>query len=137
MKNAHVVWGMVVASVALLGSASVARADDQKVTAKVPFDFVVGTSHLPAGRYVITTMGDANGGMVAITGEDARQAVYTLTIPKGAKDQTAPPQLVFEKIDNQYVLTQMTLEGSEGHRTVLAPVNVKRGAALLASRTNH
>ena len=135
MKNAQVVWGVVVASVAVLGSASIARADDQKVTANVPFDFVVGSTHLPAGRYVITTVGD-NGGMVAIAGADARRSVYTLTIPWAAKDRKVPPQLVFEKIENQYVLTQMTLEGGEGHRTVLSPANAKRGA-LLASRANH
>jgi hypothetical protein len=137
MKNAQVVWGLVVASAALLGSASIARADDQKVTANVPFDFVVGDTHLRAGRYAITTLGDANSGMVAIAGMDGRQSVYTLTIPKAGKDQAAPPQLVFEKIDNQYVLTSMTLESSEGHRTVLSPANARRGTALLASRSNH
>jgi hypothetical protein len=117
----------------VVGVAPSARADDQTVTAKVPFDFVVGGSRMPAGTYVITTVGD-NGGMVAIAGENTRKAIYTLTIPLAANDQSAPPQLAFEKVDGQYVLTHITLEGTDGHRTAVAPVADKRAAAVLAER---
>jgi hypothetical protein len=135
MQFAQVIRGCVVASAMVLGVASIARADDQTVTAKVPFDFMVGGSRLPAGTYVITTVGD-NSGMIAIAGENTRRAVYTLTIPLAARDQTAPPQLAFEKIGGQYVLTHITLEGTDGHRTAVAPVGEKRGTTVLAARAN-
>jgi hypothetical protein len=136
MKFAHVIRGCVVASAMVLGVASIARADDQTVTAKVPFDFMVGGSRMPAGTYVISTVGD-NGGMIAIAGENTRKAVYTLTIPLGNKDQTAPPQLAFEKVGGEYVLTHITLEGTDGHRTAVAPVAQKRGTTALAARANY
>ena len=65
MKNAHGVLSVLIASAAVLGGASIARADDHKVTANVPFDFMVGGSRMPAGHYMITTVGD-NTAMVAI-----------------------------------------------------------------------
>ncbi len=62
-------------------------------------------------------------------------SVYTLTIPRASSDRKAPPQLVFEKVENRYVLTQMTLEGGDGHRTVVAPAGAKR--ELLAAASSH
>jgi len=136
MKFANVIRGCVVASAIVLGVASIARADDQTVTAKVPFDFIVAGTRMPAGTYVITTVGD-NSGMVAIAGESTRKAIYTLTIPLAATDQTAPPQLAFEKVGDQYVLSHITLEGTDGHRTAVAPVADKRVATVLAARANY
>lgn len=133
MKFANVIWGCVVASALVVGVAPSARADDQQVTAKVPFDFVVGGSRMPAGTYVITTV-SGNGGMIAIAGENTHKAIYTLTIPLAANDQTAPPQLAFEKVGGQYVLTHVTLEGTDGHRTSVAPVADKRATMALAAR---
>lgn len=135
MMKKNVFWGLLAASAIVLGGASIARADDHMVTANVPFDFTVGDSRMPAGRYVITTMG-ANAAVVAIVGADARHSMYISTIPRAAKDQTAPPQLVFEKIDNRYVLIQITLEGSDGHRTVVAPASAKREMVAAVRATN-
>jgi hypothetical protein len=128
----NVLWGFLAASVIVLCGASIARADDHKVTAKVPFDFVVGNSSMPAGRYEITTVGD-DSGVLAITGADARRSMYLLATPRTVSDRTAPPQLVFEKIENQYVLVQITLEASDGHRAVVAPAGAKP-ALLVAAR---
>jgi hypothetical protein len=123
------------ASAVVLGGASIARADEHKVTANVPFDFMVGESRMPAGHYMITTVGD-NTAMVAIASTDARHSVYTLTIPQASTDGKAAPQLVFEKVENQYVLRQVTLESGDGHRTVVAPASSRRELVAVASSTH-
>jgi hypothetical protein len=135
MKNAHGVLSVLIASAAVLGGASIARADDHKVTANVPFDFMVGGSRMPAGHYMISTVGD-NTAMVAIASTDARRSVYTLTIPQASTDGKAAPQLVFEKVENQYVLRQVTLESSDGHRAVVAPASTTRELIAIASSTH-
>ncbi len=125
-------FGVSLAAVAIaLVGASTARADDHKSTVNVPFNFTAGHTQLPAGRYAITSVGDNS--LVAITSLESGKSVLLLTSPRTANDPAPPPQLMFEKIDNQYVLSQITLESSSGHRIIVAPARIR--AARQAVRT--
>ena len=120
-------------SLVALCCASVARADDGKAEVNVPFAFTVGGSQLPAGHYVITEADD-DASVVAIRSADGRQAVFAVTIPESPDETTAPPQLVFERLGGQYMLSQFTLESTTGHRTVLGVPVVRHEVAVTPTR---
>ena len=108
----RVSWVMLTTALMAIGTASVARAD-QLLVAHVPFAFVVGDARLPAGDYIVKeTFGDP--GVLLIESTDGRNAVYTLTIASALDRSDARPELVFEKVDNQYFLERIdTLDGAE------------------------
>ncbi len=64
MKTGNIVRGFVVALLAL-GTAAVARAEE-RVIVHIPFSFIVGTTQLPAGDYVITEDYADNQNVLAI-----------------------------------------------------------------------
>jgi hypothetical protein len=96
---------LVVGLLSIAGAAT-ARADDDEIVAKVPFSFIVGHTHLPAGKYIVKPASD-DLRVVLIESSDGREAAYSLTVPLGSAVRVAAPELVFEKRDNQYFLTRL------------------------------
>jgi len=115
----------------IVGSASIARADDEKIVARVPFAFVVGTSTMPAGKYVVAEVSD-NPSVMSIASADGRQFAYTMTIPSQASETPAQPELVFEKVENQYVLARVVPENGIGRAIVMAHTRTEREHAPTA-----
>ena len=132
-RTANVSWvsTVLVASLVIVGSASIARADDEKIVARVPFAFVVGTSTMPAGKYVVAEVSD-NPSVVSIASADGRQFAYTMTIPSQAGETPAQPELVFEKVENQYVLARVVPENGIGRAIVIAHAHTEREHAPTA-----
>ena len=132
-RTANVSWvsTVLVASLVIVGSASIVRADDEKMVARVPFAFVVGTSTMPAGKYVVAEVSD-NPSVVSIASADGRQFAYTLTIPSQARETPAQPELVFAKVENQYVLTRVVPENGIGRAIVGAHAHTEREHAPTA-----
>jgi hypothetical protein len=97
---------LVFGAFALCGVATLAHADDS-VVAKVPFAFVVGTSTLPAGDYVITRNA-THPELVSIAKADGAQT--TLVLTRGAAEiDKEQPALSFERIGKVVYLTEVTL----------------------------
>jgi hypothetical protein len=100
---------------ALLLTAGVATAapQEEQIVANVPFDFVVGTTPMPAGKYVVKTATD-NPEVLLVESTNGHYAAFALTTPVVSRpsDQSS---LVFEKRDNQYVLSRLMGEDGEGH----------------------
>jgi len=94
---------------AVSGTAAVARADERLVV-HVPFSFIVGTTELPAGDYVVTEDFSENQGVLRIESVNGRVNLYALSI---AADEPRPLQseLVFEKFENRYFLSKVAGEG--------------------------
>lgn len=108
MKTGNIVRGFVVALLAL-GTAAVARADE-RVVVHIPFSFIVGTTQLPAGDYVVTENFGDNDNVLAIESTDGREAVYALSISaSGARPSHT--ELTFEKYENRYFLSKVSSEG--------------------------
>jgi hypothetical protein len=118
-------WVWLATSLVIVASASVARADDGRIVARVPFAFTVGDSHMPAGDYVVKEVSDDPSEM-SIASADGRQFAYTLTIPALAHETPAQPELVFEKLDNQYVLARIVPGGGIDREIVLTPARAER-----------
>lgn len=97
---------ILAAALFCVAGAGVARAQDDQIVAKVPFDFTVGGTHLPAGKYIVkSTLEDP--GVLAIETSDGHQVMCTLTIPMSWAVPARDPELVFERENNQYVLSRL------------------------------
>ena len=84
------------------------------LTVKVPFPFVVGSEHFPAGHYDILAPGD-NQGVVSIRGTDNRSAAFALTISADGGDPAGDqPALLFKRYENGYRLSQIWESSTEG-----------------------
>jgi hypothetical protein len=86
-----------------VGAAS-AQYNDQKVTATIPFDFVVGQSTLPAGQYVFLRSG-SNQLLV----RNAEGHNFTTVLTGSVESPKAPlrSKLKFETVDGSHVLVQV------------------------------
>jgi len=114
----------------VIAGASPVRAD-QRLTATVPFDFLVGQSRLPAGRYVVTETFDP--AVVSIASEDGHHFVFTLTIPVSPEEAVLSPELVFQMFGGEHFLARINA-GIDGNREVpLTPATMERTLQLVAS----
>jgi hypothetical protein len=126
--------GLTAATAALVVcGATSARAGDGAV--KVPFPFMVGNTELPAGSYVVKDLFSSSETM-AIESADGRTCAYMLTIPDEAdrSEARAGEQVVFEKFDNHYFLSEVTSPDGTRRDVVLTPALMKHELARAATR---
>jgi len=119
---------VVVGALLVAGSASVGRAEE-RIVAKVPFAFMVGTAQLPAGSYVVKEWDDPR--IVTIESEDGRHVAITLTIA-GSSESRPQASLVFEKFEGQYFLQRMTTADGSEREIVLTPARMERDLVTAA-----
>jgi len=110
---------LAVGLLAIAGAAT-ARADDDAIVAKVPFSFVVGKAHMPAGTYIVKPASD-DLRVVVIESTDRRQAAFSLTVPLASDVRVAAPELVFEKRDDQYFLARLI--PADGNEREIPPLH--------------
>jgi hypothetical protein len=100
----------------LLLVAACASAQSLKVTANVPFNFVVDKAALPAGAYSIESISSAASKTLLIENRDAR--IQMLTLPNSA-EQLSPSEttcLVFHRYADKYFLAQVWVAGDTSGR---------------------
>jgi hypothetical protein len=125
-------WILALTALISAGSAVAARADEPLVTAKVPFAFVAGETHLPAGDYIVRSMSD-DPSVLSIESKDGRLAVFALTIPAWTDDTSGKSELVFEKLDNQYFLSRVDRGDGDSREILLKPAKKEHEAATAAA----
>ena len=110
----RIITMMSVLAGALLVTAGIASAapQDEQIVANVPFDFVVGTTSMPSGKYVVKTETD-NPEVVLIESVDGQHAAFAITIPVSSR-RADEPTLTFEKRDNRYFLSRLMRYDGEG-----------------------
>jgi len=86
-----------------------------KVTANIPFEFVVGGHTLPAGEYIVQAI-TTGGGALAIQGSDNGESAVRLAEPIQAMTQRRSARLVFHRYGQKYFLAQIWSEDSIGRR---------------------
>jgi len=116
MNRATTTFAAAVAAV-LLGGAAPARAQEQ-LTANVPFPFVVGTTPMPAGAYVISDRDES--GLLAIAGRDGRAFAFVLTVAETPSRPEPQPRLVFRRVGDEYRLARIVM-GGDLIRAIPAP----------------
>jgi hypothetical protein len=115
--RAHLVLKVLMAAAFMtvgLVSASPARADE-RLTAKVPFDFIVGSSRFPAGNYVVAET--STSGVFLVASADSRHSVFVLTNADSSR-ASGQPELVFRRYEGQNFLSQIT-DGIDISRQIL------------------
>jgi hypothetical protein len=126
MRNRWVsVSNVAAAAVLLAAGASAAHAEENLVEATVPFAFVVGTTELPAGAYLVRQLFD-DPSVVTIVSADGRHVANTITIAGEADMTKMQPALVFKKLDGRYFLERVTADDGIERDLVLRPAQMER-----------
>jgi hypothetical protein len=100
-----------------VGGGSIANAQigaESHIQADVPFSFVVGNSTLPAGTYEVRRLDDANPNLLEISSPTERRSVIFNTENAQTRDGQVmnTTELVFDRVGDQYFLSQVWEDGS-------------------------
>jgi hypothetical protein len=103
-------------------SAQAQTSSSQRVIANIPFNFNVGKTTLPAGRYTITVLNPTSDRKIlqirSLNGRSSAMALTTGVIGNASDDA----KLVFDREGDRYVFAQAQMAGDE---TSLAAVRPK------------
>lgn len=129
----RIITTMYLLAGALLVTAGIASAapQDEQIVANVPFDFVVGTTAMPSGKYVLKTETD-NPEVVLVESVDGQHAAFAITIPVSSR-RADEPTLTFEKRDNRYVLSRLMRYDGEGLEIASTHPHAESEAAAASS----
>ena len=85
-----------------------------QIEANISFAFMVGDTKLPAGKYEIKTLDDNSPNVLEIRSADSCTAVIFDTETAETRGDHFPSktELVFDKVGDQYFLSQIWLVGS-------------------------
>ena len=84
---------------------------DNKIQAKVPFDFMVGSKIVPAGQLTVQQAAPGAAAL-AMRNQEARVNLLANFNRVEAKNPAATNALVFHKYGHRYFLWEVTVEGS-------------------------
>jgi len=124
---------LTIAAAVLAVTTGVASAQAQeRVIANVPFDFMVGKVHMPAGLYTVA-QDEQSPALVAVSSGDRRHFAFALTNFIAPEDTAKTPELVFAHVGQTYYLQRVEDPGNGGRELVIKPApaqpDVKRVAA--------
>jgi len=95
-------------------------AQSSRITVKVPFDFTVGATAMPAGDYMLQ---EDSTGVVFITTQELGQTIGVLT-SADSPDHNNEPALRFDKVNGRYSLSEVVMY-AEPSRHILASAKAK------------
>jgi hypothetical protein len=111
MKNLR----SVLFALTVLLLATAAQAQQTKVQANIPFDFVAGDRLYPAGEYTLKSMNDS-GVPIRIDGiQEASSAIISSSSCAGRGPATST-KVVFHRMGDHYFLYQVWIEGNTSGR---------------------
>jgi hypothetical protein len=108
MKYAKKILVLALISLPILAEAQMVGST--KIVGQVPFPFMVGNKHLPAGQYTVEAVTEG-GPMLAIRGVGLKVSLFTLAMPTLAKNASGSYALVFHKYGDRAFLTSIKLAG--------------------------
>jgi hypothetical protein len=141
MKFATRMFALALTMLPLLAAAQMTS--NERIVAKVPFEFVLGNKVVPAGDWTVQS-GNMNSSVLQIRNWDAHVNMFAPASPAASKKiSSGGYTLVFHKYGNSYFLAEVTIAGMrDGYRlpetkgeTELRAQNVPASnEILLASR---
>jgi hypothetical protein len=97
---------ILVAVTFLLGLGVAAKAETRpEITAKFPFQFVVGGKTLPAGTYRVSRLGDDPLSPLMLTNDNSTANVFVL--PHSIAASSDRPKVGFERVGARYLLSSI------------------------------
>lgn len=107
MKRTMLVLALMLVST----GAALAQLDSTtKVTAQVPFGFVLGDKAVPAGELTVQSL--ARSGVLLIQNADANISLVSMPQMNETKKPAGSCALVFHRYNNRYFLSGIKIEGS-------------------------
>ena len=101
----------IIFALSLLLVVSAAHAQSGRVSARIPFDFIVSNHLYPAGDYMLTPDGMSNPGVIIWNTDDQKAGlVLTTSCEKSARAEKTV--LVFQRHGDQYFLDRVWIEGN-------------------------
>jgi hypothetical protein len=115
-----------------LAVASVHAQAPSKVEVNIPFEFSAGKTTLQPGVYSIKRM---SGNNVIVSSEDGKSnVILNAPVTDTSSDPNAVERLVFEKLGEQYALSQIWLTADTGRQVWTSGKNKKSERIEIALR---
>ena len=108
---------LCLAVAAACASAVPGFAQSAQLTVRVPFDFTVGPTAMPAGDYLLR---EDSSGVVFITSQELRKTIGVLTSADNP-NQFGEPALKFDKVNGRYTLSEVVLFAEPSRRVIYNP----------------
>jgi hypothetical protein len=111
-------WQLAAVLVPALTVASTGQNDEAVLKARIPFPFVVAGHTLPAGRYVLSTLGDETVRLA----NSHNQGAFVMTSTIDARVPANAGKLIFHRYEDTYFLAEVWRGGSsQGKRVFKSP----------------
>jgi hypothetical protein len=78
---------------------------------RIPFDFSIGSSALPAGEYTVSALSAENDAVLAIRSLDGGHQMFVQTISTESGKTSNENRLIFHRYGDQYFLSQIWVGG--------------------------
>jgi hypothetical protein len=108
MKYAKKMFALALVALPILAVAQMASTT--KIVGQVPFPFMVGNKHVPAGQCTVEPVADG-GRTLMIRNVGAKLSLFTTAAPLQAKKASGSYALVFRKYGDEAFLTGIRLAG--------------------------
>ena len=108
MKYAKRLLALALVSLPILAVAQMGSST--RIVGQVPFPFIVGNKHVPAGQCTVQQATDT-GRTLVIRNVDAKVSLFTVATPNLAKQASGSYALVFHKYGARAFLTGIKLAG--------------------------
>ena len=109
---------LLVMAVAFATAVVSANAQSRHQVAKIPFEFIVGDSSLPAGQYDVTSM-TSNDAVLRITNSEQKQTAIRLTQTVSHTKPADKGKLVFRRYADRYFLAEVWSAGDNSGRQLM------------------
>jgi hypothetical protein len=112
------------------------RLSDNSIAVNIPFDFAVGQTKLPAGKYTLRRIAlPSSYDRLVIQSADGRGHTRTvMTGPNRTSEVQKQSNLVFNRYGDQYFLSQVWMAGSDTRRDLFQSRN-ERNLAMESKLT--
>jgi hypothetical protein len=123
-------------------SVNAQRLSDSSIAVNIPFDFAVGQTKLPAGKYTLRPIAlPSSYDRIVIQSADGRGDTRTvMTGPNRTSEVQKQSNLVFNRYGDQYFLSQVWLAGSDTGRDLFQSRNERnlaKESKLARSKLEH
>ena len=102
MKRITAITFLALATLVTAGSAV---AQEHAVKANVPFDFSVGSAHVPAGTYTISPANERSSNTIMLRNDTGKVTILAMAYADGTQAKTG--KLVFDKWGDRYFLREI------------------------------
>ena len=109
---------VLVVGVMMVASVAPANAQNNSVSANVPFEFTVGDKSLPAGEYLVRPF-TANRSTMAVSNKRSSKSAIRLSIAIEAASEPKNTKLVFHRYGPRYFLAEVWVAGEKTGRQLL------------------